>query len=236
MGNRADPADNVFLEGVVNRTEHEWRVAVDPEEQDLAKSNVFMLALYEEGVGPSVGTSQYFNISSRETGSGSGTGGGGPSTVSSLPGGASSTSTSGPNSATALLPSATADDAARAATSSSSSGGGDADEALPMAAKIGLGVAIPLAVILGLLAGWLLFRRRRRTTRDTPSQPPPHYYAPYQHPAAAAAMMVPDPVKPPSPGELPPGPYVSEVNVPNYGLHYELDAPMYDRRARGGLG
>jgi hypothetical protein len=35
-------------------------------------------------------------------------------------------------------------------------------DSFPLGAKIGLGVGIPVALILGLVAGWLLFRRHKK--------------------------------------------------------------------------
>lgn len=47
-------------------------------------------------------------------------------------------------------------------------------DGFPLSHKIGLGVGIPAALFLGLVAGWLLFRRRRRHQRkDAVAHEPP---------------------------------------------------------------
>ncbi|KAL1873227.1 hypothetical protein Daus18300_004047 [Diaporthe australafricana] len=141
-----------ILESVINRTDYQWTVRTD---LDTSVSNVFLLALYQQGETEVTGTSHYFNISSTTTSSTSTSGTASTTSTSSSTGISSATGSS-----TSLLPGASS--AATDTPAPDSSSGG-----LSTGAKIGIGVSIPLAVIIGLIAGWLFFGRRRKQ-KDQP--------------------------------------------------------------------
>jgi hypothetical protein len=81
-----------------------------------------------------------------------------------------------------------------------------------MGAKIGLGVGIPVALALGLVAGWLLFRRRKK--RDGVAQELPavetEQYKHYQNGNYYNASMSEAPLK--SPVEMGQTPYARGYN------------------------
>lgn len=109
-----------------------------------------------------------------------------------------STSTS---STSATTTSQTAAATTTGAVASSSSG-------LGTGAKIGIGVAIPLAAIIGLGASWWFFTRRRRPARREVADTSNHYptYTSYE-----------DPARVPLQGPM--------AEAPNEATHYEL--PSY---------
>lgn len=149
---------------VVNLTSFQWRVGSS---KDMDVSNIFMMSLYVEGGTEIMANSHYFNISSRSTDSGSSTTS--SSTVSSSATSSTSVSLAAPTS-TGSSSETTASAAATTSTPAAASSGNLSKEAM-----IGMGVAIPCAVILGIAAGWFFFGRRRKNQQPKPVDHAPDY-------------------------------------------------------------
>lgn len=130
---------HVFVEGqAFNRTSRRWIVITN---KDLSVSPVFVMMLFVTEATTASDETVYFNITSGETtaASSSSASATASSTLSTTPSIISATST---------------------ATASESASTNNTP-ALSSSAKIGLGVGIPVAAIVGVLATWLALRRRR---------------------------------------------------------------------------
>ncbi|CAE7026491.1 hypothetical protein P3342_005783 [Pyrenophora teres f. teres] len=152
-----------LTQNAVNITNYSWLVGT---RKNLTLSNLFYLSVFQEGKGPSDSNSHYFYIEdnrTKESDSSSsslisstlisqGVPTGIPtSTLTGSP--ASSTPT---NAATISVPTGSVTNAPSLSTQETPS------DAFPLGAKIGLGVGIPVALILGLAAGWLLFQHHKK--------------------------------------------------------------------------
>ncbi|KAI3395443.1 hypothetical protein diail_1306 [Diaporthe ilicicola] len=135
---------------VVNATDFQWRVGTS---RDTTVSNVFLLSIYVEGGTDVMATSHYFNISSKSVKSTTTT----SSSILSTTTSSSISVPSGSTSSTESLLSAPTSTASTTTPPTANSNGLDKE------AIIGMGVAIPCAVIIGAAAGWFFFGRRRRS-------------------------------------------------------------------------
>ncbi|KAH6856330.1 hypothetical protein B0I37DRAFT_351402 [Chaetomium sp. MPI-CAGE-AT-0009] len=149
---------------VVDVSTFTWIVATT---KDLSVSNMFFLSIFEEGKANADSNSHYFNLTrNSDTG---------PTAAEVTTSASSSTGRISPTSTSATVPAAetTSDPAATSSALSAESPGG-----LDSGAKIGIGVAIPCAAILGVIAGYLIFRRRKRAI-EPPAAPAYHDDNPY---------------------------------------------------------
>ncbi|KAK3367790.1 hypothetical protein B0H63DRAFT_489780 [Podospora didyma] len=171
----------------VNMDSFTWIVTTT---KNLAVSNVFFFHIYQEGQGSPDGASHYFNILPAQV----------PTlTASSAPSTSISSSTSG----LAISESSTSSTVGTVTTTSSSPSGSStfasgketsqsnspsdvpvSSVGISQGAQIGLGVAIPSAVIIGVLAGWFFFGRKKQqpisaARVESPSHMGPTYPNPY---------------------------------------------------------
>lgn len=130
--------------------------------KDLSVSNVFVMMLFVTGATNASDMTVYFNITSPDSDSAS-TDDSSTSTSTSNASGSATTRAQLSPTQTVSNPSAstTASDAASQSSSDMNS-----------SAKIGLGVGIPAAAIVGVLATWLVFRRRRAPTAQVSEEKP----------------------------------------------------------------
>ena len=155
--------------------------------QNLTKSNLFFFAIYEQGVPNFEAASDLFFLEPKP--------GAGAQSSALNTGTTSTTTTAASTTSTFTSSSVTSSTASSTKTSINGTGGSDApppsgptkpgtstqnDSAggLSQAAQIGLGLGIPLAVIVGVVAGWCYFDRRKKasSTKETQmyhSQTPP---------------------------------------------------------------
>ncbi|KAI0008823.1 hypothetical protein F4779DRAFT_585397 [Xylariaceae sp. FL0662B] len=133
---------------LTNETSYDWTVVTN---KDLSYSHLFLLNLFYDGEIRPVAVSETFNITDTSPSS--------TTTTSST----SSTSSTGSTSSTSSTsaPSATISGASSTAAPDDSSSGG-----LSTGAKIGVGVAVPIVALLGIAAGYLLFRHRADKQQD----------------------------------------------------------------------
>lgn len=147
-----------LFQNVVNTTLYDWTVVVsDNLPHTISESNLFYLSIFQEGKRSSDDNSHYFNINQAK-----------PTTTSET---STTTTTSAstsqstnaemassifPASTTSLSPSATSEPTTTQEPPPSPATG------MSTGAKIGIGVGIPAAAIIGIGAGWLFFGRRRR--------------------------------------------------------------------------
>ena len=156
-------------ENAVNITNYSWLVGT---RKNLTLSNLFYLSVFQEGKGPSDSNSHYFYIeenrvqyiasssSSALSSTSTSRDASNPTPPSSS---ASSNTSSVPTSAASVnVPTGSVTNAPNLSTQETLSDG------FPLGAKIGLGVGIPVALILGLAAGWLLFRRHKNADAALP--------------------------------------------------------------------
>ncbi|KAL1861689.1 hypothetical protein Daus18300_008657 [Diaporthe australafricana] len=151
-----------ITKSVVNATEFQWRVITD---KDLALSNVFLLSIYIEGGTVVEASSHYFNISSKSVDSTTTTGSSILSSTTSSSTTSSSVSVDVPTSTESSLSTSTSTDSTTTPSTASSNG-------VSKGAMIGMGVAIPCAIILGLAVGWFFFGRRRRRQQNGQNHAP----------------------------------------------------------------
>lgn len=130
-----------------NRNTRNWIVATG---KDLSTSPVFMMMLFVTGATTSSDRTVYFNISSADSTTSS-------ASTSALTA-ASVSATDAASIPTSFNP-GPATTAAASGLPSASSTSAEGSSALPSVAKIGLGVGIPTAAIVGIGLGWLAFRR-----------------------------------------------------------------------------
>ncbi|KAK4148850.1 hypothetical protein C8A00DRAFT_47410 [Chaetomidium leptoderma] len=155
-----------------------WIVATS---KDLTVSNLFFLSIFEDGAANGDSNTHYFNINTK--------GGAAQPATSEMSTASDSRTSSSTTSAettsaetttattkTTSAAETTSTDTAAATTTGSSSGSSSSSDipisnsnpsGLASGATIGLAVAIPCAIILGAIAGYLILRKRRTT------QPPP---------------------------------------------------------------
>jgi hypothetical protein len=157
---------------VINISDFQWRVGTS---KNMTVSNVFMLSMYVEGGTDVMASSHYFNISSKNTE---------PATTSSSSISSATTSSSTSASGNVLNstepPLGTSSSIVPITTTLTANSGG-----LGKGAVIGMGVAIPSAVILGAAAGWYLFGRLGRGRR----MPGPQNHAPDNNSNMASNRM-----------------------------------------------
>ncbi|KAK3941772.1 hypothetical protein QBC46DRAFT_381942 [Diplogelasinospora grovesii] len=144
---------------VINMTDFTWIVITT---KNLTLSPVFFLSIFEEGNTTGDSNSHYFNITTGVTGQTSPT----SSAVSSTSTSTSSMTSSTPASLTTSPSTSTTSPSTSTPSPDPSNGG------LSVGAQVGLGVAIPLAVITGAVAAWLFFRRRRQHSAVGPNEMP----------------------------------------------------------------
>ncbi|KAK3294557.1 uncharacterized protein B0H64DRAFT_190184 [Chaetomium fimeti] len=147
---------------VVDVSTFTWIVATT---KDLSVSNMFFLSIFEEGKANADANSHYFNLTRNSDTR---------PTAAEASSSASSETRIAPTSTSATVPAETTTDPA--ATSSAPSS--ESPSGLDSGAKIGIGVAIPCAAILGVVAGYLIFRRRKRMN-EPPAAPTYHDDNPY---------------------------------------------------------
>ncbi|EAQ87802.1 hypothetical protein CHGG_04421 [Chaetomium globosum CBS 148.51] len=148
---------------VVDVSTFTWIVATT---KDLSVSNMFFLSIFEEGKSSADANSHYFNLTANSNIRPTAASEGSTSASSITRTAATSTSTTAPVQTTPN-PAATSN----APLSETSSG-------LDSGAKIGIGVAIPAAAVLGAIAGYFILRRRRRMVQP-PVAPAYHDDNPY---------------------------------------------------------
>lgn len=139
-----------MAESVVDITSYRWLVGTD---KDLSVSNLFYLSIFEEGARTSDSNSHYFYLAEKDKDD-SGISSTSPKT--STASSATTARTLTPTGPTSATPSP------QEPTSSSSA---EASGGLQTGGIIGVGVAVPVALILGAVAGWLFFGRRRRQNK-----------------------------------------------------------------------
>ncbi|KAI6354895.1 hypothetical protein MCOR25_008432 [Pyricularia grisea] len=149
----------------IDKDSYSWLVAT---RKDLKKSNLFYFAIFQEGSTTSDSNSQYFNITVPADASQSTT-----RTTSAATSATPSATTATPSSTTATPSTTTPAAGAVASTPAADQGEStNQDSGLSMGAKIGIGVAVPLAVIAAVGVGaWLWFRRRRGAADSAAGQP-----------------------------------------------------------------
>ncbi|KAF2799744.1 hypothetical protein K505DRAFT_404462 [Melanomma pulvis-pyrius CBS 109.77] len=156
-----------LTQSVVDRTSYEWLVVTG---KNLTESNMFFFCIFREGSTSADANSHYFNIT--------------PKAVAPAPSSSaspSSTTISISVSSSTLTPSAspTAPPSNVSSTTSvpTPSGG------LTTGAKVGLGVGIPIAMTLGLAAGFFLFKHYRKKDNNALLTPGPlaHYSDQYNY-------------------------------------------------------
>ncbi|KAK3722748.1 hypothetical protein LTR37_002320 [Vermiconidia calcicola] len=125
--------------------------------KSLDVSRIFFLEIFIRGQTAPAAFSHYFNVT------------GGPE--SAVASSSSATPTSSLSSATTYQPtSPTTGLTAPASVTSAASSPSPDEGGLSTGAKVGLGVAIPVAVIAGLLAGWWFFARKRKSNKPSETQ------------------------------------------------------------------
>ena len=157
-----------FTEKAVGISKFTWIVATT---KDLTVSNLFFLSIFEEGKLSSDSNSNFFNITksdkeetTRTTQTSTVDTTATSATISSSTSSTgSSTGTSSP--AIAAAGATTSTTGTAAATSISLPTPSNSPDGLTVDAKIGIGVAIPCAVVLVALGGYIMFRKRRRQTK-----------------------------------------------------------------------
>ncbi|KAF2197952.1 hypothetical protein GQ43DRAFT_474987 [Delitschia confertaspora ATCC 74209] len=157
-----DPFEYI-VQNTVDVTSFRWIVATS---KNLTFSNMFYMSVFENGKLTGDANSHYFNISSANTNVKPSSSP--PSTKTSTSPTStppiSSSSISTPASTPTNPPSSSQPPPPPTAASSNS---------FPTGAKIGIGVGIPVALILGIAAGFMLFRRRRKAEDKSGEVPAP---------------------------------------------------------------
>ncbi|KAK5053091.1 hypothetical protein LTR84_002065 [Exophiala bonariae] len=145
-------------------------------QRDLSKSRTFFFQIFIEGDTLPSATSHYFNI----TGAGAGDGGVVQTTTTFASASSSpaslATSSAVLQSSTTSSPSSSTSSVAAASGLPTSNTSND-EGAMSTGAKVGLGIGVPVAVVLGVGAGWFLFGDRKKAS-NTPSSPD---NVPYDH-------------------------------------------------------
>jgi hypothetical protein len=163
-------------ENAVDIKRYSWLVGT---RKNLTVSNLFYLSVFQEGKGPSDSNSHYFYIEDTQVSEATSSSAAPSSTAASST--SASSTTSNASSASPTSSTTPTSNASSVPTSTPTSGTTNATnlpaqaasaEGFPTAAKIGIGVGIPVALIAGLIAGWLLFRRRKKNDHATPSYVP----------------------------------------------------------------
>lgn len=142
-----------------NITSFPWTVTTS---KDLTTSNMFFMSLYKTGATSPDDWTVYFNISSPSSG---------VSTSTTL----TSATTSSASSTTS--PTSETTSPARETTSASSSNTGASQGGFDTGAKVGIGIGIPVAAVLGIAAGWLIFRKRKSPGGSTDHPPQENKHA-----------------------------------------------------------
>ncbi|KAL1796096.1 hypothetical protein ACET3X_006320 [Alternaria dauci] len=160
-------------------TRYNWLVGT---RKNLTVSNLFYLSVFQEGKGPSDSNSHYFYIESNqveEAAPSSSSVSSSTTTKSEASTAAATTTPTGshtPSAETSAPPASSPTSSATNAPSLSSQE--IPSDSFPLGAKIGLGAGIPVALMLGLVAGWLLFRRQRKRNakaHELPALQPEQY-------------------------------------------------------------
>ncbi|KAG8156474.1 hypothetical protein KVR01_013708 [Diaporthe batatas] len=133
-----------------DRTSRQWIVVTN---KDLSVSNVFVMMLFFTGATTASDMTVYFNITAASS--------------DTVPTSTSDASTSAPSASSSaatkaqLSPTTTVSDPPAGVTASNSNSATPSSSDLNASAKIGLGVGIPAAAVVGVLATWLILRRKR---------------------------------------------------------------------------
>ncbi|KAF2708599.1 hypothetical protein K504DRAFT_534211 [Pleomassaria siparia CBS 279.74] len=190
-----------LTQSAIGRTSYDWLVVT---EKNLSVSNMFILAVFREGNSSPDAITHYFNISEKAvapTSSASKTSFSTASISTSVPSSAAGTSTIiSTTTPTSLVPFASSSPASDSSTASSRD--------FSMGTRIGLGVSIPVALIVGLAAGLFLFKRyskRNKTPAISPNPPGDHhdaytYHGNYTHGGYYGSTVE---LPPKSPTEMP---------------------------------
>ncbi|KAJ0115067.1 hypothetical protein J7T55_001476 [Diaporthe amygdali] len=134
-----------------DRTSRQWIVVTN---KDLSVSNVFVMMLFVTEATSASDMTVYFNITSPDSDS--------ASTDDSSTSTSASSASSSATTRAQLSPTLTVSNPSASTTASDAASQSSSD--MNSSAKIGLGVGIPAAAIVGVLATWLVFRRRRAPT------------------------------------------------------------------------
>ncbi|KAK4443394.1 hypothetical protein QBC34DRAFT_417216 [Podospora aff. communis PSN243] len=139
----------------INTSRFSWIVATT---KNLSVSNLFYLSIFEEGKSNADSNSKYFNITRAGTDAST------TSATSSAAASSSATTPSSPTDSSSTTPAAGVGTPTISTPAQASPAGG-----LSTGAQIGvgLGVSIPCAIALSVVASWFFFaRRRKRDNRD----------------------------------------------------------------------
>ncbi|KAH8668681.1 hypothetical protein BX600DRAFT_460508 [Xylariales sp. PMI_506] len=135
-----------IIESAINITSFTWIVATT---KNITFSPIFYMSIYEDGNGVPDANTHYFNISAK---------------------GSADPHTSAISTTTASISSlSSATSSADTSTEAASSQVAPASDS-SLAIKIGVGLGIPLALVIGLAAGWLIFAKHCARNKN---QPPP---------------------------------------------------------------
>ncbi|KAK6201921.1 hypothetical protein LQW54_009235 [Pestalotiopsis sp. IQ-011] len=141
---------------IMNETSYDWIVTTD---KDLSMSDLFRFQIFYKGDTSPSATSETFRITDDSTSS---------SSVSSATSSTTSASTADPTTSVgSSTTAATAGPTSASPAASSETGNGG----LAIGTKIGLGVAVPVVALLGIAAGYCLFRHRAKKQQQ-PIQAP----------------------------------------------------------------
>lgn len=142
-----------------DRTSRQWIVVTN---KDLSVSNVFVMMLFVTGATSASDMTVYFNITSDDSDS--------ASTDDSSTSTSGSSASSSATTRAQLSPTLPVSNPSASTTASDAASQSSSD--MNSSAKIGLGVGIPAAAIVGVLATWLVFRRRRAPTAQGGEEQP----------------------------------------------------------------
>ncbi|KAH7355734.1 hypothetical protein BKA66DRAFT_429698 [Pyrenochaeta sp. MPI-SDFR-AT-0127] len=162
-----------LTQGAVGVTRYSWLVGT---RKDLSVSNLFYLSMFQEGKSVSDSNSRYFNIEAKNSKEQSKLSSSiPPSSTSSATSSLSSTTSPSASASTSNMPpsfSPTSEPTGAPNSDIQSSSSPQSSNNFPIEAKIGIGVGIPVLLVLCLAASLLLFRRRKKIDNIAMAAPP----------------------------------------------------------------